>query len=323
MKKRKLGHSDLEITPIGLGTWGIGGPPFWPDRDENESVQTIEAALDNGINLIDTAPVYGFGRSEEIVGKAIRGKREKVIIATKCGLRWKNETLKGLYNNLKPGSICEEAESSLARIGTDYIDLYQVHWPDPGTSIEETMVALYLLKKQGKIREIGVSNFDKNLLESAMKIAPVISLQPKYNMLERDIESSTLPFCIDNNLGLLAYSPLASGILSGKYDKDTKFDGWRGKGNFGIFRKETFLPAMETVHKLKEYTVTRGISMTHLAIRWVMDQPGVTCALVGANTPAQIEDVINASNLALSSADRDELSEILDNREQGKGDDNG
>jgi len=323
MKKRKLGHSNLEITPIGLGSWGIGGPPFWPARDENESLQTIEVALDNGINLIDTAPVYGFGRSEKIIGKAIRGKRDKIIIATKCGLRWKNETLKGLYNNLKPASICEEVESSLTRIGTDYIDLYQVHWPDPGTSIEETMVALYLLKKQGKIREIGVSNFDKAQLESAMKIAPVISVQPKYNMLERDVENSILPFCIDNNLGVLAYSPLASGILSGKYDQDSKFDGWRGKGNFGIFRKETFRSAMKTVQKLKEYTVKRDISMTHLAIWWVMDQPGVTCALAGANTPAQIKDTINASVLALSTADRDELSEILDNIQKREGDSNG
>jgi len=313
MKTKKLGSSDLEVSSIALGAWGIGGPPFWGERNEDESVKTIQKAIDCGVNLIDTAPVYGFGRSEEIIGKAIRGRRDKVLLATKCGLRWKEPVLRAMYKNLSPGSIWEELEASLARLKTDYIDLYQIHWPDPNSSLEQTLMALTLLKAQGKIRHFGVSNFDFETLARAYGFAPIDSIQPKYNMLERGIEADTLPYCVENNIGVLAYSPLASGVLTGKYGAETKFDGWRGKGDFGVFRKEVFGPAMEKVRKLKEVSGDLGVPLTHLAIKWVIDKPGVTSALVGANTPGQVEENVKAASIEVSDSVWGVIDDILDN----------
>ncbi|VAX20688.1 General stress protein 69 (YhdN) [hydrothermal vent metagenome] len=311
MEKRELGTSEISVSPIGLGTWGIGGPPFWSERNENESIATIKAALDSGVNLIDTAPVYGFGRSEEVVGKAIDGRRDEVVLATKCGLRWKSQSLKGLYHDLSPSSVTEEIDNSLRRLKTDMIDLYQIHWPDPKTPVERTMERLSAIKEQGKIRAIGVSNFSVGQMKSALEIAPVISLQPKYNMLEREIEKETLPFCRDNNIGVLAYSPLASGLLTGKYDENHKFDGWRGKRNFGVFRKEAFDPAIKIVQKLKDYAESRAIPLLALAIKWAISQPGVTCALVGANSADQVKQNIKALDIRLTRSDYQAIDKII------------
>ena len=311
MEKRQLGASEISISPVGLGAWGIGGPPFWSERNENESIATIEAALDDGVNLIDTAPVYGFGRSEEVVGKAIRGRRDEVILATKCGIRWKSKALKGLYNDLSSSSVSEEIDNSLKRLKTDRIDLYQVHWPDQKTPVEETMERLNSIKEQGKIRAIGVSNFSVDQMKAALKIAPVISLQPKYNMVERDIEREILPFCRDNSIGVLAYSPLASGLLTGKYDEDHKFDGWRGARNLGVFKKETFGPAMKIVKKLNNYADSKGMSLLSLAIQWVIFQPGVTCAIVGANRADQMKENIKALDIRLTRSDHQAIDEII------------
>jgi len=240
MEKRKLGAaSKSKIAPIVFGAWGIGGAPFWENKDRQESVRAITAALDSGINMIDTAPVYGFGLSEEIVGEAVQGRRNDVLIATKCGLRWKSESLKGLYHDLSPASVRQEVEASLSRLGTDRIDLYQIHWPDPNTSLDDTMGALLGLKAEGKIIDIGVSNFTCGLLDEALLRAPIACVQPKYNLLERDMESGLLPFCRERGIGVIAYSPLASGALSGKYGMDSQFKDWRGRGNMGVFRKET------------------------------------------------------------------------------------
>lgn len=313
MEKRNLGNSGLSVTPIGYGAWGIGGPPFWAEKDENEAIRAIQAAVDAGINLIDTAPVYGFGRSEEIVGKALEGRRNNAIIATKCGLRWKKEALGGIYNDLGPASVWEEVENSLRRLKTDRIDLYQIHWPDPKTPLEQTMVALSLLKAQGKVVHIGVSNFDETMMAQALEIAPVVSLQPPYNMLQREIEGRILPLCREKNIGVLAYSPLASGVLSGKYDEDSTFDGWRAKGNFGIFKKETFGPAMKKVQLLKDYAANKGVSLAELAIRWVIDQPGVTCALAGMNSPGHVGANIRALELELTESEHAEIRKTLEN----------
>lgn len=312
MKKRALGNSGLSVTPIGYGAWGIGGPPFWAEKDESEAIRAIQAAVDAGINIIDTAPVYGFGRSEEIAGKALEGRRDGVVIATKCGLRWKKEALGGIYNDLGPASIWEEVESSLRRLKTDHIDLYQIHWPDPKTPLEQTMVALSLLKAQGKIGHIGVSNFDEAMMAQALEIAPVVSLQPPYNMLQRDIEDKILPLCREKNVGVLAYSPLASGVLSGKYDEKSTFDGWRAKGNMGVFRKDTFGPAMKKVQLLKDFAAGKGVSLAELAIRWVIDQPGVTCALAGMNTAAHVEANIKALNVELGESEHAEIRKTLE-----------
>ena len=305
-----IDFSKADIFPVGLGSWGIGGPPFWIDRDEATSIATVRKAIDLGINLIDTAPVYGFGRSEEVIGKAIDGVRDKVLIATKCGLRWKEDSVRGIYNDLEPASIYEELEASLKRLNTDRIDLYQIHWPDPKISIQEPMVALAMLKMQGKILNIGVSNFSKEQLEEANQITEVSSIQPKYNLLERDIEGAILPYCRQNSIKVLAYSPLASGLLTGKYTDKSQLDGWRTNGKFGIFQKHTIGPAFEKVRQLKEFTDSKGISLTNLAIRWVADQPGVTCALVGANTPEQVEENIKAVNIKLDDSDIETIMEI-------------
>ena len=310
MEKRRLGQSQLYVSVIGLGAWGIGGPPFWAFRDEKTSISTIQKALDLGVNLIDTAPVYGFGLSESVVGKAVAGRRDQLIIATKCGLRWKGDSLKDIYRDLSPASLYQEVEDSLRRLGTDRIDLYQVHWPDPNIPVEHVMVALALLKGQGKILNIGVSNFDAQMLRSASAVVPVVSLQPKYNLLERDAEADLLPLCRENNIGVLAYSPLASGMLTGKYSSSASLADWRGKGNMGVFRPETFPQVMAKVEKLKSFANERGIPLSRMALRWVIGQPGISCALAGANTAAQVEDNVAAADLELSAEDMERLETL-------------
>jgi len=301
MEKRKLaGKSQLHVTPVILGTWAMGGAPFWKAHDEAVSITAIQTALDLGVNCIDTAPVYGFGYSEELVAKAIGGRRDNVILATKCGLRWRDTTSAGsLYNDLSASSIQEEVENSLRRLNTDRIDLYQIHWPDPATPIADTMQVLEKLREQGKIVDIGVSNYDTAMLDEALKSANVVSVQPKYNLLERDIESSLLPFCAERSIGVIAYSPLASGILTGKYAKDQSFDDWRGKKNFGVFQEAKWESAMAKTEKLKEIAEDYGFTMSQLAIRWVIEQKGVTSAIVGCNSPEQVEENILAVELRI------------------------
>lgn len=294
MQKRPVGEK-LKITPVSLGTWGIGGPPFWAERNERESVRTIQKALDLGINCIDTAPAYGFGLAEDIVAKAVAGRRDSVILATKCGLRWKDTTnASALYKDLTPASIRHEVEGSLRRLNTDRIDLYQIHWPDPNTPIETTMETLNAIRSEGKILEIGVSNFTLDMLKQARAIAPIASIQPKYNLLERDIEANILPYCAENGIAVLAYSPLASGALSGKYSRDSVFSDWRGAKNFGVFRQETWEEGIAKVERLKAIAEDYGISLSQLAIRWLMERKGVTSALLGCNTPEQVEENVLA-----------------------------
>jgi len=295
MKKQKLSeNSNLETAPIVYGAWGIGGPPFWDERDRNLSIKTIQTALDLGVNMIDTAPIYGFGRSEEIVGDAIKNRRDDLLLATKLGLRWKEENLATMYHDLSAKSVVEELENSLRRLATDHIDLYQIHCPDPDTPIDETMAALVKLQEQGKIVEIGVSNFDVKLLEAAQKITQITCVQPQYSLLVRDIESSLLPYMADKGIGSIVYSPLASGLLTGKYDKNSTFTGWRGRGKLGIFQKDALAVALEKVAKLKNYADEVEIPLTHLALRWVVAQKGVSAAIVGANTPEQVTDNVKA-----------------------------
>ena len=300
MEKITLGNSDLKISPISFGAWSIGGPPFWRDRGKAESVKAIKKAIDLGINLIDTAPVYGFGRSEEFVREAIKGKRGQVIVATKCGLRWKKESLGGIYHDLSPESINLEVENSLKRLGVERIDLYQIHWPDEERPIADTMGTLAKLQDSGKIRYIGVSNFSVTQIEEAMKYAEVVSLQPPYNMLQRDIEKTELPFCRKNNIAVLPYSSLASGLLSGKYDSKSKFDGWRGKGNMGLFKKDVLATVMEKVEILDAIAKAHDITLSALAIQWLINREGVTSAIVGANTAEQVEQNVRGLDVEIS-----------------------
>lgn len=309
MQKRPVGEK-LKITPVSLGTWGIGGPPFWAERSEKESIRTIKKALDLGINCIDTAPAYGFGLAEEIVAKAVAGRRDSVVIATKCGLRWKDTTgASSLYKDLTPVSIRHEVEGSLRRLNTDRIDLYQIHWPDPNTPIGTTMETLNALRSEGKILGIGVSNYTLNMLKEARAIAPVASVQPKYNLLERDIELDILPYCAENGIAVLAYSPLASGALSGKYSRDSVFSDWRGGKNFGVFRPETWEESITKVERLKTIAEDYGMSLSQLAIRWLVEQKGVTSALVGCNTPEQVEENVLALEVRIDA----EFMELIEN----------
>ncbi|RKY84444.1 aldo/keto reductase, partial [candidate division KSB1 bacterium] len=299
MEYRKLGNSDITVSVISFGAWSIGGQPFWENKDDKVSISAIKKAFDSGINLFDTAPVYGFGHSEEIIGKALKKYRKEVIIVTKCGLRWNNNKV---YHNLKKDSILEEIDLSLKRLKTDFIDLYQVHWPDPDTPIEETMTALKKIQESGKIRYIGVSNFTVPMMKECLKYAEIISLQPGYNLFDRKIEKDIIPFCIENNIGIIAYSPLASGILTGKYNKKTKFKDWRGK--FGeMFKKDVYPGLIDKTEKLKNYLKITNRKLHHLAIKWVIIQKGITSAIVGANTPEQVEDNIKALNLKISEND--------------------
>ena len=294
MEYRKLGGSDLEVSIVGFGAWGIGGEPFWKSEGHTASENAIKKAYDLGINFFDTAPVYGFGRSEEIMGKALKGFRDKVIIATKCGLVWEKEKLGSMKKVATRESIMDEVEKSLTRLQTDWIDLYQVHWPDVDTPHEETMGALVELKEAGKIRHIGVSNYSVDQMRESLKYAPITSNQPNYSLLERSIEKESVPFCMEKNIGVIAYSPLASGLLTGKYDKTTDFKDWRGKGIFEGFTGEGLARNIAKVDNLKEVAQQTGKPCGQLAINWVVHQPGITTALVGVKNAQQMQDNIES-----------------------------
>ncbi len=292
MEYRKLG--DLEVSVIGYGAWGIGGAPFWNTEGDKKSITSIKKSFDLGINFFDTAPVYGFGHSEELIGKALKPVRDKVILATKCGLRWGKESLSSLRKDASRKSILEEIDQSLNRLGTDWIDLYQVHWPDVETSQQETMETLLELQEQGKIRHIGVSNYSAAQIKESLQYAKLISLQPEYSLLAREIEKETVPLCVENGMGIVAYSPLSSGVLTGKYDKDTKFKDWRSKGIIGTFTGEGFVENISKVDQLKEIAVQEDKTCGQTAINWVLRQPGLATALVGVKNAGQMEENIKA-----------------------------
>ena len=288
MEYRKLG--DLEVSVIGYGAWGIGGAPFWKNEGDKKSIDSIKASFDQGINIFDTAPVYGFGHSEKLIGEALKPVRENVILATKCGLRWDKESLSALRKDASRKSILEEIDQSLKRLGTDWIDLYQVHWPDVETSHQETMETLLEIQEQGKIRSIGVSNYSAVQIKECSQYAKIISLQPEYSLLAREIEKETAPLCIENNIGIIAYSPLSSGVLTGKYDKNTKFKDWRGKGIIGTFSGEGYTKNISKVDLLKVIALKEGKTCGQMAINWVLRQPGLTTALVGVKNQVQMEE---------------------------------
>ncbi len=307
---KELGSTGINVSAIAFGAWQIGGFPFWQDKGDDASIRAIEAALETGINFFDTAPVYGFGRSEKIVGQALKKSRDKVVIATKCGLLWKEEKSGAMYKSLKPESVVREAEDSLRRLSTDYIDLYQIHWPNADDPVEKAIEAMMKLKEQGKIRAIGVSNFDLPLLERAMQAGVVDSIQPKYNMLEREAGKELLPFCGKNKIGVIAYSPLASGLLTGKYARSEKFQDWRGSSGFGIFNKESIGKAFDDVENLKLLANAMGMALTHLAINWVLADKNVTSAIVGVKDETQLRDSVRCLERSLSMEDLKRVTNI-------------
>ena len=309
MEYRKFG--DLEVSVIGYGAWGIGGAPFWKNEGDKKSIDSIKASFDQGINIFDTAPVYGFGHSEELIGEALKPVREKVILATKCGLRWDKESLSALRKDASRKSILEEIDQSLKRLGTDWIDLYQVHWPDVETSHQETMETLLEIQEQGKIRSIGVSNYSAAQIKECSQYAKIISLQPEYSLLAREIEKETVPLCIENDIGIIAYSPLSSGVLTGKYDKNTKFKDWRGKGIIGTFTGEGYTENISKVDLLKVIALEEGKTCGQMAINWVLRQPGLTTALVGVKNPVQMEENLKSIGWQPSKENCEKIEQIF------------
>jgi len=299
----------IEMSRVAIGTWAIGGW-MWGGTDEAESVSTIRAALDHGINLIDTAPAYGFGRSEEIVGKAIAeaGLRSRVLIATKTGLEWEDEKV---FRNASRARIMREVEDSLRRLRTDYIDIYQVHWPDPLVAIEETADAMHMLFHQGKIRTIGVSNFSVEQIEKFRRVAPLHVLQSPYNLFERAIEADLLPYCRKNSIATLGYGALCRGLLSGRMRPDTAFEGDDLRRTDPKFQAPRFAQYLAAVERLDRLAKERfGKRVIHLAIRWMLDQ-GVTTALWGARHPDQLQPVDEVSGWSLDAVSKAEIDRIL------------
>jgi aryl-alcohol dehydrogenase-like predicted oxidoreductase len=302
--------TSIRASRIALGTWAIGGW-MWGGSNENEAISAIHAALDRGINLIDTAPVYGFGRSEEIVGKAlaIDGRRKRAFIATKVGLDWKDGKP---FRNASKARIIAEAEQSLRRLQTDVIDLYQVHWPDPNTPIAEVAEAMGELHDAGKIRAIGVSNFSPAQMDEFRKVAPLHAAQPPYNLFERAIEADVLPYCRDRNIALLAYGSLCRGLLSGSMTKSSRFTGddlRKSDPKFVAPRFEQYLAAVERLDRFAQQHFARRV--IHLAVRWVLDRGDANIALWGARRADQLSPIADVIGWRIDSSAMAAIDRIL------------
>jgi aryl-alcohol dehydrogenase-like predicted oxidoreductase len=308
MELVKIPGTSIKVSPVAIGTWAIGGW-MWGGTDEAESIATIRAAFDHGINIVDTAPAYGFGRSEEIVGKAIADGRLRsdVLIATKAGLQWEGGRVS---RNASRSRILREVEDSLRRLRTDYIDVYQVHWPDPLITIEETAEAMHTLFEQGKIRAIGVSNFSVGQMERFRRVAPLHVLQPPYNLFERGIEADLLPYCRENKIAMLGYGALCRGLLSGRMRADTAFDGDDLRRTDPKFVKPRFAQYLAAVQRLDGIAQRFGKRVIHLAVRWMLDQ-GITTALWGARHPDQLRPVDEVTGWLLDASTKAEIDRIL------------
>jgi aryl-alcohol dehydrogenase-like predicted oxidoreductase len=309
MELAAIPGTSLDVSRVALGTWAIGGW-MWGGTDERESIETIQAAAEHGITLVDTAPAYGFGRSEEIVGQAIaEGRlRSRVLIATKTGLEWKDGKV---FRNASRARILQEAEDSLRRLRTDHIDIYQVHWPDPLVSIEESADAMRSLFEQGKIGAIGVSNFSVEQMEQFRRVAPLHVLQPPYNLFERGIEADILPYCRQHKIATFGYGALCRGLLSGRMHADTKFDGDDLRRSDPKFQQPRFAQYLAAVERLDRLAQQRfGKRIIHLAVRWMLDQ-GISTALWGARHPAQLRPVDEVSGWSLDAPAKADIERIL------------
>ena len=317
MQTRKLGNTDLELTTVGLGTWAMGGPwEFgWGPQDDDEAVAAVLAALEAGINWIDTAPAYGLGHSEELVKRAIEQVSYKPLIATKCGILWNDKGQKLMC--LKRRSVRDECHASLERLGVDTIDLYQIHWPDPDEDVEEAWEEMARLCEQGKVRYIGVSNFSVEQIKRAQEIHPVASLQPPYSMLHREVEDELLGFCAENDIGVLAYSPMQRGLLTGKFSAERLAslapDDHRVKNC--DFQEPQLSATLELVEGLKPIAERNGRTCAQLALSWVLRRPEVTAAIAGARRPEQIIETAPASDWNLSDEDVEEIEHLLADRQ--------
>lgn len=323
MPRRRLGHTELEISRVGLGCWAMGGGEWmfgWGQQEDSDSVATIRRAIELGINWLDTAPVYGLGHSEAVVGSALRdfAPSQRPLVFTKCSRVW---TPRGkIQHNLTAASIERELEGSLRRLGVDVIDLYQIHWPaypadGPAPDIEEGWETLSRLKSAGKVRHIGVSNFDVGQLERIRPIATIDSLQPPYSLLRRDIEHDTLPYCAEHGIGVIAYSPMASGLLSGKMTRERiaslPSNDWR-KTRSLEFQEPALSHNLGVAERVREVASSLGRSVAEIAVAWTLRHPAVTAAIVGARRPEQLEDWVGApdvDSLALAGLDEPGVDE--------------
>ncbi len=311
---RTLGNSDLQLTPIGFGAWAIGGGNWefaWGAQDDKESIGAIHRALDLGVNWIDTAAIYGLGHSEEVVGRALKATSHKPYVFTKCSMRWHAD--RSIYRSLRAASLAEEIESSLRRLGVETIDLYQIHWPMPEEEIEEGWETLAKLREQGKVRWIGVSNFNVEQMKRARKIAPITSLQPPYSMLRRAIEAEILPFAQANNIGVINYSPMVSGLLTGKMTAERvaamPADDWRRRGI--EFNEPRLSRNLKLVELLREIGAGHGVQPGVVAVAWTLRHPAITAAIVGGRSAAQVEGLAPALSFRLGDEEFSRIHEFL------------
>ena len=323
----KLGNSDLEVSEICFGAWAIGGW-MWGGTDEAAALRALDAAIDTGVTSIDTAAVYGFGLSEEIVGKAIQGKRDKVQIMTKYGLRWDDTrgefffatkrddgTPANIHSFAGRQSIIKECENSLRRLNTDYIDLYQQHWPDKTTPVEESMEALEQLIKQGKVRAAGGSNYDTEDMARAQAIVPQASIQVAYSMVKRGIEDEIVPYCIANNIGIVVYSPMQRGILSGKIRAGHKFNPGDSRPDTPYYKPENVRRINDFLDKIKPVADGKGVNLAQLVLRWTLQMPGVSTVLAGIRNEEQLRENVVAMEFELSQEEMDIINKHLDKLE--------
>jgi aryl-alcohol dehydrogenase-like predicted oxidoreductase len=321
MQKRRLGNTSLELTVLGFGSWAIGGGDWkfgWGDQDEREAIDAIVTAVRSGINWIDTAAVYGGGRSEELVGKALKelSVSQRPLIATKCGRVMRSPEV--IDKVLKRESVLAECEASLRRLGVDCIDLYQLHWPEPDEDIEEGWSALVDLKKQGKVREIGVSNHSVSQMQRLQAIHPLASLQPPYSLIVPEIESEILPFCHAHHIGVVVYSPMYKGLLSGKFTRQRAIDlpASDHRSRDPRFQPPQVDHHLELVEQLRPIAARHGGSVAELAIAWVLRRPEVTSAIVGSRRPSQVAQTIAAAEWKLDTADLEAIDRALGNHRQ-------
>jgi len=303
LELRTLGNSDLQLTPIGFGAWAIGGGNWefaWGPQDDRESIAAIHRALDLGVNWIDTAAIYGLGHSEEVVAAALKPSSHKPYVFTKCSMRWHGD--RSIYRSLRAASLAEELEGSLRRLGRETIDLYQIHWPDPEAEIEEAWETLARFREQGKVRWIGVSNFNVAQMKRAMKIAPITSLQPPYSVLRPAIEKEILPFVKENGIGVINYSPMVSGLLTGKMTAERvaafPADDWRRRAP--EFNEPRLSRNLRLVELLREIGSGHQVGPGVVAVAWTLHNPAITAAIVGGRSPQQVEGLAPALDFRLS-----------------------
>jgi aryl-alcohol dehydrogenase-like predicted oxidoreductase len=312
MEYKTLGKSDIKISELAFGAWAIGGW-LWGGADSKDAVKAIETAVDNGMTTIDTAAIYGFGLSEELVGKATKGKREKVQILTKFGLTWNGK--KGefyfssqdnfgkdvnIYRYSSKEKVIQDCDQSLKRLGTDYIDLYQIHWADPTTPVSETMEALEILEKKGKIRAGAVCNYSLELMTEAEKKYNIASNQMPYSMVNRTIELNIVPHCIEKKIGILAYSPLQRGLLTGKIKTGHKFNEGDTRPTTIYYKEPNLSRIIKLTENLKEVANELNVTLSQLVLNWTLRQPGITCALAGARNAAQVLENVKAVDFKLN-----------------------